>query len=335
MILLFNQHRRVVMKYQHLTLELRYQIYAFKQAGFSKSDIAQKIGVHKSTIGRELRRNRSGRGYRPQFAERQAQHRKKMKAKPRISEQTWTEVEEKLVQAQWSPEQISGRRKADGVPAVSTERIYQHLYADKAAGGTLYTHLRSRKKKRKRYGSYSQRGVWSGIKRIDQRPEIVAEKKRIGDWELDTIIGKRHQAAIVTMVERQTKLLRMKKLARKTADLTKTAVCQQLGNLPTHTLTSDNGREFAEFEAIEKQLQASFYFANPYHSWERGVNENTNGLVRQYFPKQTDFTTISDEEVRQVVEKLNNRPRKTLGYKTPNEIFFKEHKEQSKVALTT
>jgi len=323
------------MKYQHLTLELRYQIYAFKQADFSKSEIAQKIGVHKSTVGRELRRNLSGRGYRPQFADKQAQHRKKMKSKPRISEQTWREVEEKLAQEQWSPEQISGRRLADGLPAVSHERIYQHIYTDKAAGGTLYKHLRCRKKKRKRYGSYSKRGTWSGIKRIDARPAIVTEKNRIGDWELDTIVGFRHQAAMVTMVDRKTKLLRMKKLAQKTALLTKTAVCRQLSRLPVHTLTSDNGREFAEFASIEKQLKAQFYFANPYHSWERGVNENTNGLVRQYFPKQTDFATISDEEVYQVVEKLNNRPRKTLGYKTPNEIFFKEHKEQSKVALTT
>ncbi len=335
MILLFNQHRRVVMKYQHLTLELRYQIYAYKQAGCSKSDIARKIGVDKSTVGRELRRNVSGRGYRPQFADKKAQTRKKMKAKPRISAQTWTEVEEKLVHEQWSPEQISGRRQSDAVERVSHERIYQYIYADKVAGGTLYRHLRCRKKKRTRYGSYSKRGVWSNIKRIDERPVIVAEKKRIGDWELDTIIGSRHRGAIVTMVERKSKLLRMKKIAQKTAALTKDAVCQQLKGLPTHTLTSDNGREFAEFAAIEKQLKTEFYFANPYHSWERGVNENTNGLVRQYFPKQTDFARISDEEVSQVVEKLNNRPRKRLGYKTPNELFFKEHKEQSKVALTT
>jgi IS30 family transposase len=333
-ILLFNQHRRVVMKYQHLTLELRYQIYAFKQAGFSKSEIAKKIGVHKSTIGRELRRNLSGRGYRPQFADNQAQVRKKMKAKPRISGQTWTEVEEKINQ-QWSPEQISGRRKRGGLESVSHERIYQHIYADKAAGGTLYTHLRCQKKKRARYAANSQRGRWTGIKRIDTRPDIVAEKNRIGDWELDTMIGSRHQGAMVTMVDRQTKLLRMEKLARKTADLTKAAICKQLNNLTVHTLTSDNGREFAEFAEIEKQLQAEFYFANPYHSWERGVNENTNGLVRQYFPKLTNFARISDEEVSQVVEKLNNRPRKTLGYKTPNELFFKEQKEQSKVALTT
>ena len=333
-ILLFNQHRRVVMKYQHLTLELRYQIYAFKQAGFSKSEIAKKIGVHKSTIGWELRRNLSGRGYRPQFADNQAQVRKKMKAKPRISGQTWTEVEEKINQ-QWSPEQISGRRKRGGLESVSHQRIYQHIYADKAAGGTLYTHLRCQKKKRARYAANSQRGTWTGIKRIDTRPDIVAEKNRIGDWELDTIIGSRHQGAMVTMVDRQTKLLRMEKLARKTADLTKAAIYKQLNNLTVHTLTSDNGREFAEFAEIEKQLQAEFYFANPYHSWERGVNENTNGLVRQYFPKLTNFARISDEEVSQVVEKLNNRPRKTLGYKTPNELFFKEQKEQSKVALTT
>lgn len=323
------------MKYKHLTLELRYQIYAYKQAGFSKSEIAAKIGVHKSTVGRELRRNVSRRGYRAQFAQRQAQARKKLKAKPRISEQTWREVEEKLIQEQWSPEQISGRRATDGLESVSVERIYQYIYADQSAGGSLYTHLRCQKKKRKRYGSYSKRGSWSGIKRIDQRPSVVERKKRIGDWELDTIIGKNHQAAMVTMVDRKSKLLRMKKLKQKTASLTKDAICQELKSFPVHTLTSDNGREFAEFEAIENKLTAEFYFANPYHSWERGVNENTNGLVRQYFPKQTDFATISDKEVFQVVEKLNNRPRKTLGYKTPNELFFKEQKEQSKVALTT
>lgn len=323
------------MKYKHLTLELRYQIYAFKQAGYSKSEIAAKTGVHKSTIGRELKRNVSGRGYRPQFADKQAQTRKKVKAKPRISEQTWREVEEKLVHEQWSPEQISGHRQAAGLETVSHERIYQHIYADQADGGQLYKHLRCQKKKRKRYGSYSKRGIWSGIKRIDQRSETVEQKNRIGDWELDTIIGKNHQGAIVTMVDRKSKLLRMKKLEQKTALLTKDAICQELNNLPVHTLTSDNGREFAEFAAIEMQLKTEFYFAYPYHSWERGINENTNGLVRQYFPKQTDFATITEKEVLQVVEKLNNRPRKTLGYKTPNEIFFKEHKEQSKVALTT
>lgn len=323
------------MKYKHLTLELRYQIYAYKQAGSSKSEIAEKIGVHKSTVGRELKRNVSGRGYRPQFAERQAQAGKKMKAKPRICEQTWREVEDKLVHQQWSPEQISGRRTADGLERVSHERIYQHIYADQASGGTLYTHLRCRKKKRKRYGSYSKRGSWSGIKRIDQRPDAANQKTRLGDWELDTIIGKGHKGAMVTIVDRKSKLLRMKKLAQKTGTLTKNAICQELEMLPVHTLTSDNGREFSEFEAIENKLKGEFYFANPYHSWERGVNENTNGLIRQYFPKQTDFATISEQEVFQVVEKLNNRPRKTLGYKTPNEIFFKEHKDQSKVALTT
>lgn len=323
------------MKYKHLTLELRYQIYAYKQAGFSKSEIADRIGVHKSTVGRELERNRSGRGYRPQFAERQAQMRKKMKARPRISEQTWREVQDKLVYQQWSPEQISGRRALEGLEAVSHERIYQHIYADKRAGGKLYIHLRCQKKKRKRYGSYSKRGVWSGIKRIDRRPQAADQKTRLGDWELDTIIGKDHRGACLTIVDRKSKLLRMKKLAQKTAALTKAAVCQELDNLPVHTLTSDNGREFAEFQAIADKLKGEFYFANPYHSWERGVNENTNGLIRQYFPKQTDFARISEKEVSRVVEKLNNRPRKTLGYKTPNEIFFKEQKEQSKVALTT
>jgi IS30 family transposase len=323
------------MKYQHLTLELRYQIYAFIQAGFNKTTIARTLGVHKSTIGRELLRNRSRRGYRAKIAERAAQARKKEKAKPRISQQTWAEIEEKLKLEQWSPEQISGRRQVDGLQSVSVEWIYQRIYADKASGGNLYQHLRSQKKKRKRYGKNSKRGTWTNIRRIDQRPTIVETRIRSGDWELDTIIGKGHQGALVTIVDRKTKLLRMKKLRQKTADLTREAICQQLNNLPVHTLTSDNGREFAEFALIEKQLNTEFYFANPYHSWERGTNENTNGLIRQYFPKQTDFATISNETVSQVVEKLNNRPRKTLGYKTPNELFFKDQEARLKVALTT
>lgn len=325
------------MKYKHLTLELRYQISALLQAGFNRSGIAEKLFVHKSTIGRELKRNQSKRGYRPKMADKLAQTRKQAKIKPHISKQTWTEIEAKLRNEQWSPEQISGRRRTDGLQSVSVEWIYQHIYKDKASGGTLYQHLRSKKKNRKRYGSNSKRGIWTGIKRIDQRPEIVQQKRRIGDWELDTIIGKRHQGAMVTIVDRKSKLLRMRKLKKKTAILTKDAICRELCGFPVHTLTSDNGREFAEFALIESELETDFYFANPYHSWERGINENTNGLIRQYFPKQTDFATISEKEVLQVVEKLNNRPRKTLGYRTPNEIFFKEQKkeEQSKVALTT
>lgn len=321
-------------KYKHLTLDERYQIYAFKKSGWTNIAIAKELGFDKSSIGRELKRNISKRGYRPKFADEQAQVRRKAKAKLRISQQTWQEVESNLNQ-EMSPEQISGRRKLDGQELVSPERIYQYIEADKVRGGTLYQKLRCQKKKRSRYGKYSKRGVWQKIKRIDERPSIVEEKKRLGDWEVDTIIGKSHQGAIVTMVERKSKLLRMRKLEQKRADLTKDAIYQELADLTVFTLTSDNGREFAEFAEIETLLSAGFYFAHPYHSWERGVNENTNGLIRQFFPKQTDFATITDADIKLVQEKLNNRPRKTLGFQTPNEVYFKEQEQLRKVALTT
>lgn len=320
-------------KYKQLTLEQRYQISPFLKLGLTQTAIAKALGVHKSTLSRELKRNRSGRGYRPQFAERLAVSRRREKIRKRIGQETWLEIEARI-QEHWSPEQISGRRTKDGKQKVSHEWIYQHIYRDKLNNGKLYEHLRCRTKRRKRYGSYSKRGVWKNQTNIAERPEIVAEKTRIGDWELDTIIGKGHRQAIVSIVDRKSKLLRMQKVKRKTGELVQSAICIELNDLPVHTLTSDNGREFAEHEKIAEQLNAKFYFCNPYSSWERGLNENTNGLIRQYFPKKSDFATISIERIKEVEDLLNNRPRKTLGFQTPNEVYFKEL-EQSRVALTT
>jgi IS30 family transposase len=191
--------------------------------------------------------------------------------------------------------------------------------------------LRCQKQRRKRYGSYSRRGQIPHRVLIDQRPEVVAQRARLGDWEADTIIGRNHQAAIVSLVERRSKLTRLKKVARNTAELVTNAVTTQLQPLTVKTITSDNGREFAHHLQIGQNLKADFYFAHPYHSWERGVNENTNGLVRQYFPKQSEFSKITDKQIKKVEERLNQRPRKTLGYKTPHEVFFK----LPLVALTT
>lgn len=320
-------------KYQQLTLEQRYQISAFKQAGFSNSAVAQKLGVDKSTIGRELRRNRSKRGYRALRAHHKALARRKEKARRRIDEQTWREVQICLAR-QWSPEQISGRRALEGKPKVSREWIYQRIYQDKRAGGTLYRNLRCQKKRRQRYASYSRRGQWQNQTRIDERPVEANEKTRVGDWELDTIIGKGRRQAIVTMVDRQSKLTRLRRVTQKTGKAVARAIGVGLRGLTVHTLTSDNGREFSAHQQIAGKLKAKFYFCYPYHSWERGLNENTNGLVRQYFPKQAEFAKITWAQIRVVEDKLNTRPRKTLGYRTPNEIYFKEQ-EQRKVALTT
>lgn len=257
------------MSYQQLTLEQRYQIYAMKKVGFTQNKIAAEIQVHPATISRELSRNTGKRGYRPKQAQQKASERKRAKAtRRRILPETWKLVETFLVEQQWSPEQISGYLKRHGLGQVSDERIYQYLLADKQSGGSLYRHLRSQKKRRKRYGKYSRRGQIANRRMIQTRPAVVAEKSRLGDWEADTIIGKNHQQAIVSLVERQTKFCLLLKVAAKTARLVQQATVQKLARHSgkVHTITSDNGREFAHHEEIAARLTANFYFANPYRS---------------------------------------------------------------------
>jgi IS30 family transposase len=318
------------MSYTQLTREQRYQIYALKKASHNQTQMAAIIGVHKSTISRELARNGGRRGYRPKQADERATWRKLSAHRPRIQSATWTLVES-LLRQQWSPEQISGRLKLEQQESISHECIYQHIYANKRAGGDLYLNLRCQKTRRKRYGQRDRRGQLPNRRSISQRPTVVEAKQRFGDWEADTIIGQNHQQAIVSLVERKSKLTRLVKVERNTAEAVERALTAQLKSLVVKTITSDNGREFANHQQIAQQLKADFYFAHPYSSWERGLNENTNGLVRQYFPKKSDFSKINDKRIRTVVERLNNRPRKTLSYKTPNEVFFK----RPLVALTT
>ena len=318
------------MSYTQLTREQRYQIYALQKEDHSQAAIARNLGVHKSTISRELKRNRGARGYRPRQADELARARKQCRVTRRITATQWRQVEQ-LLGRDWSPEQIAGRLKLEQQLAISHERIYQHIYADKRQGGTLFRHLRWQKKRRKRYGHYDRRGLLPARRSITERPQIVERKVRRGDWEADTVIGQNRRQAIVSMVERKTKLTRLAKVARNTAALVTRAMTARLQPLTVHTITSDNGREFAGHQRIAQQLSTAFYFAHPYHSWERGLNENTNGLVRQYFPKKSDFSKITERQINRVEERLNNRPRKTLGYKTPNEVFFK----LPLVALTT
>lgn len=311
------------MNYTQLTRNQRYQISALMKAGHSQTEIANILGVHKSTISREIARNTGQRGYRPKQAHNLAIERKQAKVTRRINDTTWFTVR-KLLKEDWSPEQISLWLRDDYGQGVSHESIYQYVLADKHAGGALHKHLRCQKQRRKRYGIYSRRGQIPNQTSIDERPAIVDQRQRIGDWELDTVIGKRHQQALVTLVERKSKLSLIAKVRQKTAEAVTEAIIRLLKPLSpwVHTLTADNGREFAQHEKIAKALGAKFYFAHPYASWERGLNENTNGLIRQYFPKQHDFTTITQRQIDRVMDKLNNRPRKTLGIKTPNQVFF-------------
>ena len=313
------------MNYKQLAREQRYQINVLKKAGHNQTYIALMIGCHKSTISRELRRNRGQKGYRHYQADELAYSRQCEAYRSRIAWDTWQEVE-RLLRQDWSPDQISAHLKQAKEPSVSHEWIYLYIYADKRRGGTLHRHLRSQKKQRKRYSGYIRRGQIPNRTSIDKRPQIVASKGRFGDWEVDTIVGARHKGGILCAVERKSKLTRLRKLTTKAAAEMKDNTIEVLAPLAArvHTITVDNGKEFCEHELIAAGLQARIYFAHPYSSWERGLNENTNGLVRQYFPKKYEFARITDQDLQRVEDLLNNRPRKTLAYRTPNEVFFKQ-----------
>ena len=308
--------------YHQLTQAQRYQIYALRKTKHPLSEIASVIGVHKSSVSRELQRNRGQRGYRPQQAHELAVNRRQ-EAVPRITAEVWSVVES-LLRQDWSPEQISGRLKKEQDIRISHEWIYQHILADKRAGGDLYKHLRCQKKRRKRYGTYDRRGQLPNCHSIEERPAGVSARKRLGDWEVDTLIGKQQKQAILTLVERKSRFTLLGKVSRRTARAVRQQVCKLL--LPVrdkaHTLTSDHGKEFADHELIAETLKLKFYFAHPYAAWERGTNENTNGLLRQYFPKKSDFQSISNKNMDQAMSKLNFRPRKSLRFKTPFEVFY-------------
>ena len=318
------------MNYTQLTQEQRYQISALLKMGHNRTEIATVIGKHKSTISRELSRNKGQRGYRPKQAHRRALHRRKHSHK-RISEETWEMIETKL-RLDWSPEQVSGWLYRYHNIQVSHEWIYQHILADKQAGGNLYRHLRCQKKRRKRYGSYDRRGKIPNRASIEERPAIVEERTRIGDWEVDTIIGKRHRQAIVTLTERKSRFSLLAKVDQRTATKVGDAVIELLQDVTdcVHTLTADNGKEFADHERIARSLQAGFFFAHPYAAWERGANENMNGLIRQYIPKNQDFAAVTTADLIWVMHRLNHRPRKCLDFQSPFEVFFNQA-----VALTS
>jgi IS30 family transposase len=309
--------------YTQLTHEQRYQFQALLKMDQNQTQMATVVGVHKATISRELRRNRGLRGYRPHQAHQLAQARQATKRRSRLPPEAWQQVETLLRQT-WSPEQISGRLKSEHGITLSHEWMYRYIYQDKQAGGDLYRSLRSQKTRRKRYGTYSRRGRIPNQVSIDERPAVVATRQRIGDWEGDTVIGKGQRGALVTLVERKSKYTVLQGIQHKTAAAVRTAVARGLRPHKTRvqTITYDNGREFSDHTGMAQDLEARIYFAHPYASWERGVNENTNGLIRQFFPKDHDLIGVTDQQLATVMATLNHRPRKTLGYCTPHEVFF-------------
>ena len=323
----------------HLTLEDRYYIKAQRDTGVSIEKIAKRLKVHKSTISRELNRNRGNRGYRPKQAQRKASERWREAAKAIKMTSELRAFIAARIREDWSPEQITGRLKREGGECISHERIYQFIGEDKASGGDLWTHLRwSHIQRRKRYGKHDRRGEIKGRRSIEKRSRKVKKRKRIGDLERDLVIGTNHKGALLTFVDRKSRMSFAVKVNTKSAKEVHKATLKIMRPLKTilSTITNDNGQEFASHKKTEKRLRVKIYFTHPYSSFERGTNENTNGLIRQYFPKKkTDFRKVKSREITTMNKKLNSRPRKCLGYKTPLEVFKKELRKMKNVAFVT
>ena len=316
------------MTYRQLSPEERYMLAALRRQGLNQSQIAVALGRHRSTVCREVRRNstRADGHYRATTAqERTNGRRSRSRRNQRFTPKDFFLVDDLLCQ-QWSPEQVSGHLRQTGQLAISHETIYRHIWRDKQAGGLLYTHLRgARKKRRKRYGAYDSRGRLADKRPITERPAAVETRRQLGHWEIDTVMGTGSKDCIVSLVERKTGLVLIGKLAdRTTASLNRRVIRLTNGhNRAFKTITADNGTEFHDYKHIEARTPAIFYFAKPYHSWERGSNENANGLIRQYLPKGTSMARLSQHQCNSIARKLNSRPRKRLGFKTPLEVYKK------------
>jgi IS30 family transposase len=317
------------MSYHHLTIEERYQINAYKAVGYKNYEIAKEINVHPSTISRELKRNRSKitGTYIPQWAENFAKSRSVIQ-----SENANKKMDEKMknlireyIKKDWSPEQVSAMLKIKDNMTISFVRIYQFIEQDRLEGGDLHTHLRfyHTGHRRAKYGA-KYKGKIEGRVSISKRPDIVDEMTRIGDFEIDTIIGSNRKGAISTAVDRGSKLVKISIPTTKKADEVEEEIKRILSPFKDkiETITSDNGFEFSNHKNIANSLDCDYYFCHPYSSWERGLNEYTNGLIRQYIPKGTSFKNITAEYIQEIEDKLNNRPRKSLNWRTPNEVFY-------------
>lgn len=324
----------------HLTQEQRYTIEVLHKENYSQTAIAERINRDKSVVYRELQRNcdkRNG-SYRASLAQKKCEKRHSEKNKNKAFTTEIKGFVTKWIKEDYSPEQIVGKAKIEGFDCVSAERIYQFIWEDKKQGGTLYKHLRTQGKRyRKRGASKDKRGQVVARVGIENRPIEVDLKERLGDFEVDLVIGKDHQGALLTANDRSTNISKIKKIPSKDAKIVREAIIELLSEFKPilHTITSDNGKEFSQHQLIARELDIGYYFARPYHSWERGANENMNGLIRQYFPKGMSFENITNEQVQEVENKLNNRPRKRFGFKTPNQVYLHKLINQEKVAFMT
>lgn len=331
--------------YKHLTQPLRYYIYMQLSNGISVPEVAKAIKVHKSSIYRELNRNADeyGRYYEGTAQLKSEKRRENAKQDVRFNVIT-DEVKQYMLNhlGDWSPEQIAGRMKIDLKQSISHQTIYDYIRHDKVDGGTLYKKLPHQGKKYK-YGNPNKVKIKNRVD-ISERPKIVEEKQRIGDFEGDTIVGVRGggKNCLMTLVDRKSKFTLIRKTLDKSADAIHSAMqsVYDATIIPFKTITFDNGTEFSYHGKIAEDVGCKIYFARPYRSCDRGLNEHTNGQIRRYFPKKTDFSKVSEQEVAMVQDILNNRPRKSLGYLTPNEVMnkhlnrvYKQH--HNSVALQT
>lgn len=321
------------MSYTHLTMDERNVIYRMHWQGYSDGEIARCLGRHRSTVGRECKRNSNVEGrYDPGNAQTLAHSRRRVHLhRPKTNHRRLMGYVAERLQAGWSPEQIAGRLSR-WVPAalealsISHTTIYRWIWSDPERTRQFRPFLRiARKPRRKPYGKPSRQGQILGKRSIDERPAQTDERRRLGDWEGDTLVGKGRTGYLLTCVDRASRYLIARKVQTCAAEPVARRLRETIGRLPAskrRSLTLDNGREFARPSELERQLGLPIFFAHPYHAWERGTNENINGLLRQYLPKGTDLTQVTPQQLQSHVRALNHRPRKCLGYRSPFEVFY-------------
>lgn len=314
------------MKYRRVTYEDRIRITEFIREGKNEVEMAAILGFHKSTIGRELKRNSGGRGYRFKQAQDFADTREALKHFPLKMTDRMIGVIKKKLEIKWSPEQISCRLKKEKLPSVSAETIYKFIYKDKENGGELWRNLRRGHRSRKpRFPNENRRGTIKEATPIGKRSKTASARKRLGDWERDTMLGLDRKTGVLVLTDRKSRFNKFRKLNRRVAPKVTKETIKALKGLPLKTLTNDRGHEFADHKNCAKKLKIRVvYFCDPYTSSQRGTNENRIGVLRQYYPKKSDLKDVTTKDLKKIEFEINNRPMKCLDWKTPYEIMFKK-----------
>lgn len=311
------------MSYRRVTSEDRLRIKDGLDAGLTKSEIADKLGFHRSTIGREVSRNTGGRGYRPKQAQRYTDERELSKHGPyKINPVIMTQIIERLA-LKWSPEQISNRLRLEGEETVSPETIYKFIAEDRANGGELWRNLRRYKRFRKRrFPSEDRRGKIQNARPLSKRPKSANHRRSLGHWERDLMVGKNHKSAVLVVTDRKSRFNKFRKLAGKHSKKVTKETAAALKGLPLKSMSNDRGLEFSDHQTYEKKLKVKVFFCDPYSSYQRGTNENRIGILRQYLPKKTDLTNLSNKDLKKIEFEINNRPMKILDWMTPYEVMM-------------